>query len=135
MTTFDAPSREYCIARRERTATPLQSLIQLNDPQMIEAARVLAEKLLKAHSDDAAAQLTEAFRLLTSRKPTVGELDILTKTLASQREHFAAHADQAASYVSTGQTPRDAALNAVSHAALTAVIQGLMSFDECVTKR
>lgn len=135
MTTFDAPSREYCIARRERTATPLQSLIQLNDPQMIEAARVLAEKLLKKHSDSAAAQLTDAFRLLTSRQPTPAELHILSGMLKSQQEHFDAHTERATSYVSTGQAPRDAQLNPTSHAALTAVIQALMSFDECVTKR
>jgi len=68
--TFDATTREVCIARRERTATPLQALVLLNDPQFVEAARVLAEKLIKEQGADVDGRIATAFRLLTSRLPT-----------------------------------------------------------------
>src|SRR5205085_9187916 len=67
MTSFDATSREVCTARRERTATPLQALVLLNDPQFVEAAPVLAEKLMHEDPTDVEARLRVAFRILTSR--------------------------------------------------------------------
>ncbi len=67
MTTFDAVSREVCVARREVTVTPLQSLVLLNDPQFVEAARVLAEQLVRTYPRDPAARHREAFRRLIGR--------------------------------------------------------------------
>jgi hypothetical protein len=135
LTAFDAPSREYCIARRELTATPLQALALLNDPQFAEAARVLGEKLIKQHGDDIAARVTTAFRLLTSRVPTERERDVLVNLYQRQRTRFDSRADEATQYVSTGEAPRDATLDPIDHAATTALVQALMSFDECTMKR
>jgi len=135
MTTFDAPSREFCLTRRERTATPMQALTLLNDPQFVEAARVLAARLLTKHPEDEAAQVRDAFRWLTSRQPTEQELDVLAELLTNQREHFTRHADETRQYVSIGDAPLENELNIADHAALTAVVQALMNFDECVTKR
>jgi hypothetical protein len=135
MTAFDAPSREYCLARRERTATPLQALALLNDPQFTEAARVLAEKLIKQDADDITARATTAFRLLTSRTPTDREKEVFANLYQRQRTRFEGHRDEATQYVSTGETQRDASLDPIDHAATTALVQALMSFDECVTKR
>ena len=61
----------------ERTATPLQALVLLNDPQYVEAARVLAEQLIRQQSDSVPARTAVAFRLLTSRQPTPRELEVL----------------------------------------------------------
>ena len=72
MVTFDAMSREVCTARRDVTATPLQSLVLLNDPQFVEAARVLAEHELKRFPDDRGARNREAFRALIGRDPGRG---------------------------------------------------------------
>jgi hypothetical protein len=135
MTAFDAPSREYCLARRERTATPLQALALLNDPQFVEAARVLAERLIHEQGDDIDARIVTAFRLLTSRAPSDREQAALRGLYDRQRSRFDAQARQAAEYVAVGEAPRDTALNPADHAATTALVQALMNFDECVTKR
>jgi hypothetical protein len=134
MTAFDAPTREYCVVQRERTGTPLQALTLLNDPQFIEASRVLAGKELTKEGNDAS-RLTEAFRKLTSRVPNEDELSVLQTMLDRQRAYFSDRKDEATKYVSTGAAPRNESLDITEHASLTAVIQALMNFDECVTKR
>jgi hypothetical protein len=135
MTTFDAVSREVCIARRERTATPLQALVLLNDPQFVEAARVLAEKLIKQEGSTADSRLAMAFRLLTSRLPSATELAILQKLYRDQREHFAKAPDDAKALLAVGEMPRDEKQDTADVAALAMVVKMLLSFDECVSKR
>ena len=135
MVTFDATSRETCTARRERTATPLQALVLLNDPQYVEAARVLAEKLMLQHPDSVDAQLQTAFRLLTSRVPSDQEMAVLSRLHKEQQTHFTKLPDEAKSLLTVGDSVRRDALQSADHAALTVAIQTLMSFDECVTKR
>lgn len=133
--TFDATTREVCIARRERTATPLQALVLLNDPQFVEAARVLAEKLIKEQGADVEQRIVTAFRLLTSRLPTDKEREILKQLFTEQREHYASAMDAATALLGVGEAPRDAQLDAADHAATTELVLTIMSFDECVTKR
>jgi hypothetical protein len=133
MTTFDAPSREWCLARRERTATPLQALVLLNDPQFVEAARVLAEKLMdQPRLND---RLTTAFRLATSRYPSSKELELLTRTFREQKDRFEKQPQLALALVSTGESPRNAGLPVAEQAALTVVTQLVMNLDDCVTKK
>lgn len=134
MRSFDAGSREVCSARRERTATPLQSLVLLNDPQFIEASRVLAEALIREHpSLDERLQI--AFRLLTSRAASAEELAVLRRLYEGQFAQFAASPDDAKAFLSIGERPRDEKLDAAELAALAAVTLALMNHDECVTKR
>jgi hypothetical protein len=135
MLTFDAVSREVCTARRERTATPLQALVLLNDPQFVEAARVLAERLIKAEQNAPADRIREAFRLLTSRLPTDRELRILLQLYGEQREHFAKSPDDALAFLKIGEAPRDESLSPADHAATSVVVEAIFNFDECVTKR
>jgi hypothetical protein len=135
MTTFDAPSREFCLTRRERTATPMQALTLLNDPQHVEAARVLAGRLIQQYPDDAEQQVRDAFRLLTSRHPTERELAVLMSLRNAQQEHYAADVEKARQYVATGDSAAVEGLDAIDQAAFTAVVQALMNYDECVTKR
>ena len=135
MTAFDAPSREYCLARRERTATPLQALALLNDPQFVEAARVLAERIIARHGDDLDGRIVTAFRLLTSRVPSDREVVVLRRLYERQRAHFSANIPEAVEYIATGEAPRNDQIDPADHAATTALVQALMNFDECVTKR
>ena len=135
MTAFDAPTREYCVVQRERTATPLQALTVLNDPQFVEAARVLAAKVMPSDRGSDDAGLVRVFRLTTSRTPTDRELPVLRELLTSARSSFAGRTDEAKTLVGTGESPHDDKLDPVEHAAWTSVIQTLLSFDECLTKR
>jgi hypothetical protein len=133
LTTFDAPSREGCLARRERTATPLQALVLLNDPQFVEAARVLAETLMSRPR--LADRLTTAFRLATSRHPSERELAVLTRLYREQKERFQKSPRLAEALLKVGESPRDAGLPAAEHAALTVVAQAVMNLDDCLSRK
>jgi hypothetical protein len=135
MLTFDALSREVCSAKREVTATPLQSLVLLNDPQFVEAARVLAERLMKAHSSDAAVRNREAFRALIGRSPDEAEAGILLRLFDEQRRLFARDGDAAARWLSAGESAWDRSLPRAELAATAVVASTIMNFDEFVTIR
>jgi hypothetical protein len=135
MTAFDAVSREVCVARREVTATPLQSLVLLNDPQFVEAARVLAEGLVRRFPQDAGARNHEAFRRLTGRAPDEHEADVLAQAFDEQRRIYAADPAAAASLVNVGEAPRDDTLPAADVAAMTAVASLIMNTDDFIRLR
>ncbi|HRX80813.1 MAG TPA: DUF1553 domain-containing protein, partial [Pirellulaceae bacterium] len=135
MMTLDAAKREVCRVKRERTASPLQAFVMLNDPQFVESARMLAERLLKQHGENTNDALVEAFRLLTSRRPTDAELDVVRSLYDQQFVAYANNVDQATQYLNTGDKPFDAALDLPRLAALAVVTNTLLSFDECVMER
>ena len=135
MLTFDATGREVCTARRERTATPLQSLVLLNDPQFVEAARALAQKLMNQPDLSTEGRIPRAFRILTSRAPSQKEIEILSRLHSEQKRHFEAAPDDAKTLLAVGEFPRDERLDLSEHAALTVLVQTIMNFDESVMKR
>ena len=135
MLTFDAISREVCTAKRETTATPLQSLVLLNDPQFIEAARVLSEKLLKEFPKDKARRNREAFRKLTGRLPDKTETKILRQLFAEQTQLFTKDNESAKKLLSTGESKWDASLPPAEFAAMTTLVSAIMNFDEFVVER
>jgi hypothetical protein len=135
MLTFDATSREVCTAKRETTTTPLQALVLLNDPQFLEAARVLAEQTIRTHGDNLGARVDDAFRRLTGRTPQPREQEILTRLLTEQLDYFKTQPEAAAKYLAIGERPRDAALSAEQVAATTVMTSAVMNHDEFVMKR
>ena len=135
MITFDALSREVCTARREVTTTPLQSLVLLNDPQFVEAARRVAERALSRFPADAAARHRMVFRTLIGRPPDAIEDGILTRLFEEQRAQFAARAEDAARLLAVGEAVADRALDRVDLAAETLVASAIMNFDEFVMVR
>jgi hypothetical protein len=134
MTTFDAPSRENCIARRPRTNTPLQALALMNDEQYVEASRFLAERMMKEGGTSAADRLAFGFRLVVSRPPSASELDVLSSTLEHALVRYQADVPAAEKLLATGEKPRDASLNVSEHAAYTLVGNLLLNLDEAITK-
>jgi hypothetical protein len=135
MTTLDAPKRDVCTARRERTSSPLHALVLLNDPQLVEAARLVGQHLLQRHGDDVEGLVDEMFRLLTSRRPAARERELLVQLYRDQLRHFQQHTDQAEKFLATGDAPRDQQLAAANLAAAGVLATTLMNFDECVMKR
>ncbi len=134
MTTFDLANRETCIARRESTATPLQALVLLNDIQYVEAARVLAESTLAAHPRNSADALKAAFVRLIGRQPSKKEISLLSATLDEQRALFAASPAASAAYTQAGERPVADEIDRIELAAMTAVVQLLMNYDEFQVK-
>jgi hypothetical protein len=135
MTTFDAMSREVCTAKRDVTITPLQSLVLLNDPQFVEAARHLAEMAIARYPQDLAMQTRLAFRALTGRLPDDTEMQILTRLFEEQRALFTATPDDAASLVAVGESRADGGIQPADLAAMTSVVSAVMNFDEFVVTR
>jgi hypothetical protein len=132
---FDVPKRVVCVARRDTTNTPMHAVVLLNAPQFVEAARVLAESLHKEFGDRTRDKVDQAFLRLAGRHPDDREREILASMLTAQSEWYAKHPDEAAKYVAIGERKADPAIPAVELAALTAVINTLMSYDGAVVKR
>lgn len=134
MNTFDAPSREACTVRRERTNTPLQALLLLNDPQYIEAARALAERTLREGGTTTDARLAYLFRLATSRLPDAGELSELRTALAGHLATYSADAKAAKELITVGESKPDEKLGAGELAAWTMVANLVLNLDEVISK-
>ncbi|TWT77046.1 Planctomycete cytochrome C [Posidoniimonas polymericola] len=132
MTILDAPSRESCTVRRERTNTPLQALLLMNEDQFVEAARALAERCLAEQPRDAAPQTVaaELFELATLRPPTSDESATLVGLYERSHERYAADPEAASELVATGTTPRRAEVNAEVVAAWTLVANTVLNLDE-----
>ncbi len=135
MMTLDASKRDVCTVKREKTASPLQSLVLLNGPQFVEAARVTAERLLDEHGDDESSLIRHAFRLMTSRHPEPREHEILASLVHEQLAVFTANPNQAAEFLKAGARPSAGNHPPGRLAATTVLISTLMNFDESYTKR
>jgi hypothetical protein len=123
--TFDAPTGEACIARRDVSNTSLQALTLLNDVVFIEAARALGKTLATTPGDDDA-RMRHAYIRVLSREPRADELPIVRGFLAAQRERFASGALDAKAFTGEGSEP--------NQAAWTALVRALFNLDEAVTK-
>ena len=132
-TLFDAGTREACVLRRSRTNTPLQSLTLLNDVTFVEAARVLAARVLGESGNDGE-RLTRLFRLATCRMPDAEELSLLEQALTAHRVYFAKNADAAAALIESGEYPVDPAMDVAELAAFTGVAEVVLNLDEVVTR-
>jgi len=130
---FGTPTRENSTVRRERTNTPLQALVTLNDIQFVEAARVLAERVLKQSSSDNA-RFDALYRLVLARSPKPAELPVLTASLTDFRATFAAAADKAKKLVSYGERPADPSLAAPELAAWTLIASDVLNLDEAINR-
>jgi len=133
MEIFNAPSRETCTVRRERTNTPLQALATLNDEQMLEAARRMAENAMRSGKTPTSWMADMAMRVL-SRPLLPQESKIMQASYQKLQAHYASHRTDARSLVEVGESTPDAALDRVSLAALTMIGNQLLNLDEAVNK-
>ncbi|MCX8157381.1 MAG: PSD1 and planctomycete cytochrome C domain-containing protein [Verrucomicrobiae bacterium] len=133
-TTFDAPSRESSCTRRERSNTPLQALLLMNDIPYVECARQLATRMLKEGGSLPPQRLTYGFRLVTGRAPSASEMNILRQSLESHLARYRANTEAARQLVRVGEWPVDESLDTAELAAYTLVANLLLNLDEVVTK-
>ncbi len=131
---FDAPSREACRARRERTNTPLQALLLLNDPQFVEAARYLALRGIMEGGESLEARASHVFELCTARQPDAEDLADLLGVYRAQREEFEEFPEAAAALVSIGVDPPAAGVDSVDLAAWLVVCNLILNLDEVLVK-
>lgn len=132
--TFDAPAREVCTVRRDRTNTPLQALTILNDPQFVEAARRLAEELVPLAASDESAAVDRLSLAVLGRPMTPREAGILRESHAELAAHYAADPEAAEQLIGVGDSEPAADLDPVALAAWTMVCNQVMNLDEAITK-
>jgi hypothetical protein len=134
MDIFNAPSRETCTVRRERTDTPLQALVTLNDPQFIEAARHLAQRALEAVTNNPAARIDFMAERLLARPLRPEENKIALSSLNDLLRHYDEAERDAADLVHVGDSKPDEKLDKATFAAYTMVANELMNLDETLNK-
>lgn len=131
---FNAPTRELCTVQRERTNTPLQALVAMNDVQFVEAARHLAGRAMLAAGRDAAAQFEFMGRAVLSRSFTPEETSVLRRSHRGFLSYYDANPAEADKLLAVGASEREASLNAAELAALTMVANLVLNLDEALNK-
>jgi hypothetical protein len=134
MLIFDAPLKEFCEVRRVRTSTPLQALNLLNDPQMLEAARVLGTKLIEAKELSLEEKVVTAFRRVISRQPTQSEVEVLLQAHQEEYERFASDPAAAEQFLMVGDYPQNNSLDRIQSAAMMHVVTIIYNLDEAISK-
>ena len=133
MDIFNAPNREYCIVNRERTDTPLQALVTLNDEQFVEAARHLAQLALKEGTTFSEHLNFIGLRLLC-RRFDANEIPIIQRSLDKLSAYYKQHPDEAGKLLKLGESPAYKTLDPVALAAWTMLTNELMNLDEVLNK-
>ena len=133
MDLFNAPSREQCTVRRERTNTPLQALVAMNDPQFVEAARNLAQRAMRATADP-----DQRFDFMTarvlSRTFESNERTILKRELKDLLRHYDTHLADAKKLIAVGESKADAKLSAPELATWTMLASNILNLDEALNQ-
>jgi len=131
---FNATNRELCTVRRERTNTPLQALVTLNDPQFVEAARHLAQTVLLTGAADDLAKLDLIARRLLARSLKPAEQEVVTASLKELRESYKGKPDEAKQLITVGESKPDEKLAPEELAAWTMLVNELLNLDEVLNK-
>jgi hypothetical protein len=133
MAIFDASNRDQCEVKRLTTNTPLQALVMMNDPTVLEASRVLAQKLEseKSSTED---KITKAFRVIVCRRPSAKELSILKKYYDEQVGLFRLNKLNARATLKAGEYPLNEKPDRNVSAAMMKVVSAIYNLDETITK-
>jgi hypothetical protein len=134
MANFDAPTRETCIVRENRTNTPLQALNLMNDVTYVEAARKLGERMILEGGDTAASRIEHAYKLVLARSPKPPENNALATALSKFQSYYTEHPKDADAFVRHGKSKPAAGIPASELASYTAVASILLNSDEAITK-
>lgn len=137
MLALDASKRDVCTVRRERTATPIHAFIFLNDPQFVEAAKMLANRFYKKEGGNVSESLSKIFMTLTSRNPTRNEQRILEEMHEAQVKIFSENSKEMEDYLNVGDTKFEIKefKKPTEFTALAVVANALFAHDECIMKK
>jgi hypothetical protein len=131
---FDVANRQQCAVKTGRTNTPLHALVTMNDVTYIEAARALAERMLKEGGNTDADRLAYGFRLCTAHLPSEREASLLVASLARFRQKYSIDEETAKKLIANGESKPDPNLPATELAAHTSLALLLLNLDETLTK-
>jgi hypothetical protein len=132
---FDAPPREECTAQRQRSDTPQQALVLLNDTTYVEAARALAQRALQEGGGQPAEQVAWAYRQVLSREPDAAEAQVLTELYSRNFERETRQGGGSAEQLlGVGDFPVPEDVDLIKLAALTAVARVLLNLKEAITR-
>ncbi len=134
MSALDAPSRESCTVRRERTNTPLQALLLLNEPQFVESARVLAERSMREGSPSPETRIRSLFKRAVGRAPDEREVQELVSAYQDFLAAYSKDPTAAQKLIGVGETKPDSKLNPGELAALTMIANLVFNLDEMLNK-
>jgi Protein of unknown function (DUF1553) len=133
LSTFDATSRSFCVVRRQKTNTPLQALVTLNDPTFVEASKVMGEQMTKIPDIKQAISIT--YRKLTGRRPSAKEVKLLVNLHQIQQKKFKESPQKINGWLHAGQYVIDKQLDASLIAANAVVASTILNSDAVLTKR
>jgi hypothetical protein len=133
MILFDASNRDACEVERLKTSTPLQALVMMNDPVVLEASRVFAARLLEKDPKPEKG-IVYAFYSIIGRKPDEAEIEILSNHLTSFLEEYSDDKEKAKKIVEVGNYPLTDDIPLEKHAALTQVITLIYNLEASITK-
>jgi len=131
---FDVAKRQTCEVRRARTNTPLHALVTLNDIAYVEAARAMAQRVLKEGGVDDGARVNYAFRLATVREPKPQEQALLKNRAEQLRANYKKDTKAAKALLTVGEFKRDETLDATDHAVYTVLCNLILNLDEVITR-
>ncbi|MFT6370927.1 MAG: hypothetical protein ACJAUQ_000328 [Maribacter sp.] len=134
MMTFDSASRDLCSVKRQETNTPLQALVLLNDPQMVEAARALATTTVKKYPENIEKQLGYVFQKATSRLPDAEEASMLLEHYKDMRAKMDNGVFTASEYMGIGEFKSDTGVPEKDLASLALVAHTVLNLDETITR-
>ncbi len=134
MDVFDAPMRDVVCTRRQRTDTPLQALVAMNDVQWVEAARALAQRVILQGGHDPSQRISLMSEILLSHDPSPKTAAVLENSLEQMRKHYAADPKAAHELISVGEKKRDTSIPDSELAAWTMVASEMLNLDETITK-
>jgi hypothetical protein len=134
MDAFDAPMRDVVCTRRQRTDTPLQALVTMNDVQWVEAARALAQRVIHQGGKLPEQRINLMGEILLARDPSPKMTAVLENSLAQMEKHYKVDTKAARELLEAGETKSDPSIPAPELAAWTMVASEMLNLDEMVTK-
>lgn len=135
MLIFDASNRDVCQVQRSQTNTPLQALVMMNDPTILEAARVFSTKLInESPTSNQTDYIKKAFKRVLCRDVTTNELELLNQYYTAELDRFNSRKEDAIAFLNVGEAPVDNKIQKEKLAALMSVVHAIYNLEETITK-